>query len=151
MADLQICTCQLIFRTEGPCVPMPKSTCWFCAFLLWGFHRGKSKPRYPSPPHPQISCCTLKIHVIQLPSSGLDVACCATHLRTPSWSLAPFPVTVADRLQASWGPEGQFWWQQKSARCSWSSPNTAHVHRTKGIRLICKCQLSGFSRDFFFF
>lgn len=52
MADLQICTCQLIFRTEGLCVPMPKSTSWVRAFLPWGFHRGEEARPATPPPHP---------------------------------------------------------------------------------------------------
>lgn len=104
MADLQICTCQLIFRTEGLCVPMPKSTRRVRALLPWGFH-GEGGRGGVRPPPPHISCFTLKIHVIQLPPSGLAAACCASHLRAPRCSLAPLPVIVADRPRASWGSE----------------------------------------------
>lgn len=45
MANLWICTCQLIFRTEWLCVPLPKSTCLFGGFLPLGIHMKNKKKR----------------------------------------------------------------------------------------------------------
>lgn len=59
--------------------------------------------KMPPAPPPPIRCFTLKIHAIQLPSSGLDVACGAAQLRTPSHSLALSPVIAADRPRAPRG------------------------------------------------
>ena len=59
--------------------------------------------RCPLPLPPQIRCFTLKIHAIQLPSSGLDVACGAAQLRTPSHSPALSPVIATDRPRAPRG------------------------------------------------
>lgn len=101
------------------------------------------------PPAPQISCFPLKnsCDPAALIRAGRSLLCCTSE--DLKLKLGFFPVIVADRPQASWGTEGQFWWQQKSAWCTWSSPNTVHVRRTKRIRLICKCQLSGFFSYFF--
>jgi len=43
MDNLWICTCQLIFRTEWLCVPLPKSTCLFGGFLPLGIHMKNKK------------------------------------------------------------------------------------------------------------
>lgn len=45
MANLWICTCQLIFRTEWLCVPLPKSTCLFGGFLPLGIHMKNKKKK----------------------------------------------------------------------------------------------------------
>lgn len=139
MADLQICTCQLIFRTEGPCVPTPKSTRRARALLPWGFH-GRGEGIRPLHTHQLFyfkNACDPAAPV------RLAVACCAAHLRAPrrGW------LRSLSLWQTGRGPPG-------GAR---SLPMTAQISslhlelsqrpacpRDKGNGLICKCQLASF-------